>query len=252
MVGQFALKELEFRIALLPPIPRGTPIAEEWHARALAGPWLHADRLIDLWQVADGEDVPLAQAFRLLDIEAVHGAILRTLGAKDYPASDPRYWFFPPLEDLLPELQQSAWLAALAGTLEVEAIKSVRGKRGKRYQVVLPVELERFEPDQELSRLVHDGVDEFIDVRVRQAPAEPVKAAWREPLSELELKAAVEEVARAYPSGARPSLDEEVLPALKARLRRSDLPRQVARDALKNYAPQLKGHRGYRSTKSPS
>ena len=51
MAGQFALKELEACIALLPPISR---------AVHLAGPRLYADRLVDLWRVADGEDVPLA------------------------------------------------------------------------------------------------------------------------------------------------------------------------------------------------
>jgi hypothetical protein len=252
MTEQFAVKELKARIALLPAISRGAPISEAWSARALAGPWLHADRLIDLWPVADGEDVPLAQAFRFLDIEAVHGAILRALGAKDYPASDPRYWFFPPLEDLLPELRELSWQAMLVGALKVEAIKSVQGKRAKRPRRVPPIELPRVAADWELARLVRDGADAFIEVRVRRATAEPVKEAWRPHPSEGELRGAVEEVARRYQSGARPSFDDEVLPALKAHLRRPDLPRQTGRDAWTKYAPHLKGQRGYRSTKSPS
>jgi hypothetical protein len=46
------LAELEFRIAQLPPISRGTH---------LGGPTLHAARLAALWQADD--DVSLAQAF---------------------------------------------------------------------------------------------------------------------------------------------------------------------------------------------
>jgi hypothetical protein len=50
--------ELEWRIALLPPISRGI----------FKGPHLHAARLIELWKVGD-DSVPLAQTFRLLDAE---------------------------------------------------------------------------------------------------------------------------------------------------------------------------------------
>jgi hypothetical protein len=242
MTGQFAVKELN-----LPPISRGAPISEAWPARALAGPWLHADRLIDLWQVADDEDVPLAQAFRLLDIEAVHGAILRTLGANDYPASDPRYWFLPPLEDLLPELHELSWQAMLAEEFEVEAIK---GLHGTRPRTVLSVELPRLTPDWELSRLCRNGEDKFIHVRVRRRPAEPgPKKAWRQPISKTDLKAATEAIVQACEPGAQLS-ESDFWDKLKERTGRSDLPRQDARTALNEYAPQLKIQPGYHSVKS--
>src|SRR5262249_58306496 len=176
MVDSLPLAELEFRIALLPAISRGAH---------LAGPTLHARRLVELWKVDDNDDVPLAQAFRLLDTEAVAGAILRTVMAGEYPG-DRRHWIFPPLADLLPELQELAWQAMLDGALLVEAIKGVRGTRPR---VVLLAELPRLRPDWRLSRLVRVGCDgcdgeigrggrdEFIDVRVRRPPAEPVKKA---------------------------------------------------------------------------
>jgi hypothetical protein len=122
------LAELEFRIALLPPISRGAPVSEEWPARALAGPWLHAERLVELWKT-DGV-VALAEAFRLLDVEAVAGVILRTVVAGDYDnKGDPRHWHFPSFTDLLPPLREAAWQEAVAGKLVLEAIKGVRGKR---------------------------------------------------------------------------------------------------------------------------
>src|SRR5512143_2448860 len=97
MADPLASAELELRIALLPPISRGAH---------LNGPALHARQLVKLWEVNGDEDVPLTQAFRLLDVEAVTGAILRTLvmADKDYPA-DLCHWTFPSLPDLLPELQ---------------------------------------------------------------------------------------------------------------------------------------------------
>jgi hypothetical protein len=67
-MGELPLAEIEFRLALLPPISRSAH---------LAGPKLHAERLIALWK-ADGE-IALAEAFRLLDVETVAGVILRTV-----------------------------------------------------------------------------------------------------------------------------------------------------------------------------
>lgn len=70
--------ELGFNILLLPPISRGAH---------LDGPLLHAQRLVELWQLDSNDDIPLAQAFRLLDVETIAGAILRTLvAADDYPS----------------------------------------------------------------------------------------------------------------------------------------------------------------------
>jgi hypothetical protein len=237
--------ELEFRVLLLPEISRSAH---------LDGPILQARRLADLWKVEGDDDLPLAQAFRLLDPEAIAGTILRTLYMfdKDYP-SDPRYWTFPSLEDLLPELRDLSWQLMLDRTLSVEAIKGVRGKR---HRTVLPAELLRLAPDWELSRLILDGRDEFIDVRVRRAPVEPAKRAWGEHPSKSEVEAAMVEVAKEYPSpqeyprdAPRPAFDE-VWAKLKARLG-DGVTRKQARDALKKY-PHLRGRRGYRSKgKSP-
>jgi len=229
--------ELEFRILLLPPISRGTH---------LDGPALHARRLVELWKVEGNDDIPLVQAFRLLEAPTVEGAIWRALymGDSDEPDSGTS-WQFPSLEELLPELRQLSWQAMLDGTLAVEAIKGVRGKWRRS---VLPAELPRLAPDWELSRLCLDKRDEFIDVRVRRPPAEPVKKSWRNLPSQKELNGAMDEIAGDYPQGARPSF-KEVWGKLKERW--PDFPRDPARKAIKDYAPQLRVRRGYHpSTKS--
>jgi hypothetical protein len=226
--------ELELRIALLPPISRGTHFG---------GPALHARRLVELWKVDPGVDVSLAQAFRLLDVNAVEGAIWRALGAQEY-AGEPRHWTFPGIEGLLPELRELSWQDILGGTLITEAIKGVRGKR---HRTVLPAELPRLKPDWELSRLTVDGRDVFIDVRIRRAPSAPVKKNWREPSSEKVLKSVMQDIERPYPPDAKPPF-KEIFAALRDRL--PDLPRDVARNALIKYAPRLCGRRGYRGTKS--
>jgi hypothetical protein len=231
----FALSELWLRLASLPPISRATH---------LGGPALHARRLVDLWKVDDSDDVPLAQAFRLLDAGAIAGAILRTLAVRDYPG-DPRYWTFSDLEDLLPGLQDLCWQGMLDGTLLVEAN---RGREKPR--AVLPVELQRLQPDWRLSRLCLGERDEFVDVRVRRAP-DPVEPAQRRKRpSRAELKAAMEEIAREAARAPAPT-EQEVWNGLKARL--GQVSRQDARGAIAKYAPQLRGRRGYRSKrKSPS
>jgi hypothetical protein len=233
MADLLALAEIELRIALLPPISRGSH---------LGGPALHAQQLVALWGVAGDDDVPLAQAFRLLDVEEGTGAILRTLvmGDRDYPG-DTRHWTFPAFPDLLPELQGLSWQAMLEGRLLTEAVKGVRGKR---HRTVLPAELPRLIPDWELSRLTLDGRDDFIDVRVRRAPAEPVKKAWRWRPDNAAVRGAMKKVAQTYPPDARPSFDE-IWDRLKALL--PGVTRDVARKALKQYAPQLVGRPGYRS-----
>jgi hypothetical protein len=238
MADPLASAELELRIVLLPPISRGAH---------LNGPALRARQLVKLWGVNGDDDVPLAQAFRLLDVEAVTGAILRTLlmDDKDYPA-DPCHWTFPGFTDLLPELQELSWRAMLDGALLTEAIKSVRGKR---YRAVLPAELPRLTPDWELSRLTFGGRDDFINVRVRRAPAEPVKKAWRKRPNKAAVRDSMKQVAQTYPLDAQPPFSEiwdrlkELSPGVT---------REVAREALKQYAPHLVGRRGYRSkSKSP-
>jgi hypothetical protein len=235
MAEPFSLVELELRIALLPPISRGAH---------LAGPTLHAQRLVGLWGIADADSVPLIEAFRLLNAETVTGAVWRTAAARDYPG-DPRHWTFPDLEDLLLELRELAWQAMLAGTLLTEGIKGVCGKR---YRAVLPAELARLAPDWALSRLTRDGRDEFIDVRVRCPLAEPIKKAWREPISKAELRAAAEVIAETCGPGTRLS-ELEFWTKLKNQTGRPDLTRRDARTALDDYVPQLKIQSGYHRTK---
>src|SRR5262245_28916591 len=132
-MADLAAAELEFRIALLPPISRGAH---------LAGPRLQAERLVELWKVADADKVSLAQAYRLLGVTAVESVIWRLMGANDYPG-DAGYWAFPPVEELLPDLRELAWQEMLTGTLVTEAIKGVRGSRRR---TVLPAELARLTP----------------------------------------------------------------------------------------------------------
>src|SRR5262245_46151872 len=110
MAELLPLMEIEFQVALLAPISRGVH---------LAGPGLHAERLVELWQVDDGESVSLSQAWRLLSAQAVSGAILRAQASSEHGYSgDPRHWHLLALADLLPELQAAAWQAMLTGELE--------------------------------------------------------------------------------------------------------------------------------------
>jgi hypothetical protein len=222
--------ELELRIALLPPISRGVH---------LAGPRLHAERLIKVW-AADGE-VAFGEAFRLLDIETVAGVILRTVSANEYEG-DPRHWIFPPFADLLPALREAAWQEILAGKFVLEAIKSIRGRR---HQPLAPAALPRLTPDWELSRLTRDGRDEYIEVRVRPMPATDIPRPWQEKPSPDAIAAVAKAIAKAYPPpDARLSL-AKFWAALKDQLG-SSVTRIQALDALEKHAPHLRGRRGYR------
>jgi hypothetical protein len=78
--------------------------------------------------VAENDHVLLAEAFRLLDADAVAGAVLRGTVELEREG-DPRYWTFPTLEELLPALRELAWQRVLAGNLLVEGIEGIRGKR---------------------------------------------------------------------------------------------------------------------------
>jgi hypothetical protein len=238
MAEAIPLAELALRILILPPISRGAH---------LAGPKLHVQRLLDLWRVADGDAVPLVEAFRLVDdVEAITAAILRSAIAHEC-TGDPRYWAFASLEQMLPELRELTWHRMLAGALLVEGIKGIRGKR---HRAVLPAELPRLKPDWELSRLTCGENDEFIDVRVRHAPAEPVKKTWRNKPSDKDVAATMKQVAADYPSGAQPSV-KEIWFELEYQLT-EEVTRKQVREAIKNHAPQLRGRRGHRSTgKSP-
>jgi hypothetical protein len=193
------------------------------------------------------DDVPLSQAFRLLGVEAVAGAILRTalMSDHDYP-NDSVHWPLPPLKDLLPELNDAAWQAVLDGELQIEAVRYERGKIGLAARPVPLVELPRLEPDWKLSRLCRDDRDEWLDARVRRAPVELPK---REPKpKKSDLKIAMKEVAATYPPGAHPP-SEEIWRALDD-LAGPGVTRAQAREALAQYAPQLRSERG-RPRKSP-
>jgi hypothetical protein len=235
MAEPLPLAEIEARLMLLPPISRGAH---------LAGPQLHAERLIELWK-ADGE-VALAEAFRLLDVGTVVGVILRTVTAGDYDEGDPRHWHFPPFADLLPPLREAAWQEILAGKLVLEAIKGVTGRQ---HRPLAPALLPRLTPDWALSRLIRDGRDEYIEVRVRPIPATAIPRPWQGKPKREDVEAAASDIAKAYPPPAQLPF-EEFWAALKTRVS-PKVTRRQALDALEARAKHLQGRRGYKS-KSPS
>jgi len=227
-----ALAELELQVDLLELISRGAH---------LDGPIQQARRLVGLWKVDSGDDVPLAQAYRLLDAKPVAGVIRRTVGTEEYAdAGDPRYWIFPGLGSLEPQLRALSWQAMLDGELVVEAKPGVRGKR---YRAVSPAELVRLTPDWTVSRLLRDGVDVFIDARVRRPSPEVVKKTWRE---HPDRSAVVRAMAKIAESGSNPS-QQDLLSMLRVEF--PGLPRQMMRDAFPQ-VPQLRGRRGYRTKSS--
>ena len=234
MADDPGLIDLETTILLLPSISRGAH---------LDGPILHARNLIELWKLDSPSDaVPLTLAFRLLDVEAVARAVYRAAAAKDY-SSRPWDWDLPGAEAPLSELRAIVWRAMLAGTLITEGVK---GTRGKRYRTVLPTELPRLRPDMRLSRLCSGDCDEFIGVRVRRAPAEPIKQTWRSKPSETALQAFIEGIASNYPDARdRPEtrpLFEDLHDKVNAHFGVT-VPRDDLRAAL-DKVPQLKRERG--------
>jgi hypothetical protein len=215
------------------------------------------------------DDVPLSQAFRLLDVEAVARAISRTalISDNDYP-NDPIHWPLPPLNDLLPELHDAVWQALLDSELQIEAIPYERGKTGKIPCVIPSIELARLSPDWKLSRLCRGDLDEFVEARVRRAPADtPVETSTEPPVepeppaetsdeaprrqrpSRAQLKAAMEEIAQGYPKDAHPPPFKEIEAALK--IRHPGATRSQLREVVAKHAPQLHGERG-RPRKSPA
>jgi hypothetical protein len=154
---------------------------------------------------------------------------------------DPRHWVFPPLADLLPPLRALAWQEALAGKFVLEGIKGITGRR---HYPLTPALLPRLTPDWELSRLLRDGRDEYIDVRIRSMPAAALPRPWQggKP-SRNEIKAAVEDAAEAYSSENPPPFDE-FWTAVKIRAPRTT---QIQmRKALKEQVPHLHIARGQR------
>jgi len=229
-VDVLGVAEIELRIALLSPISRDAH---------LAGPQLHAERLIELWRSPDG-DVALTEAFRLLDVDAVAGVIWRTVTANEY-RGDSRHWIFPPLVDLLPPLRALAWEEALAGRLVLEGVK---GLTGRRHHPLAPALLPRLTPDWDLSRLTRDGRDEYIEVRVRSMPATDIPRPWQKKPSRDELKDAVEDAAEAYSSEDPPSFDEFWA---VVKIRAPGTTQIQMRKALKEQVPHLHRTRGQRA-----
>jgi hypothetical protein len=238
MAEAIPLAELALRVLVLPPISGGTHFAGP-----NCGPEQHARRLVQLWQVAESDHVLLAEAFRLLDVNAVTGAISRGMVELERE-SNSRYWTFPTLEELLPALRELAWQRMLAGDLLVEGIKGIRGKR---HRSVLLAELPRLSPKWELSRLTQGGRDEFIEVRVQRTPAELLKKAWREKPSDTDVRSALADVAKSYSPGARPA-EKEILGKVRDHRLGSGATREQVRDALKT--SPLHGRRGYRGSKT--
>src|SRR5215471_9208170 len=149
--------DLEFLTLLLPRLPRVSRAAH------LAGAALHARALIDLWRL-DGEadTVPLALAFRLLDVKTVERAFSRAAASDGFPGGADS-WGVPNAWSLLIELRACCWQAICSGVLQVEAIK---GLRGTKPRTVLSAELRGQVPDWILSRILRNGRDEFVDVCV--------------------------------------------------------------------------------------
>jgi hypothetical protein len=102
--------------------------------------------------------------------------------------------------------------------------------------------------------------DEFIDVRVRRAPAEPaepVKATWRNKPSQKKVEDAMVEIAKGYlpaeeyaKGATRPPLDE-IWGKLKQETGSKAVTRRQAQNALQNRAPHLRGQKGYSKKKYP-
>jgi hypothetical protein len=220
--------DLEFLTLLLPRLPRVSRAAH------LGGAALHARALINLWRL-DGETdtLPLTLAFRLLDMEAVEGAFSRAAAADGFPGGA-HIWGIPNAWTLLIELRACCWQAICDGTLQVEAIKGLRGTKPRTVQ---PAELQGLVPDWILSRFLRNGRDEFVAVRVRRAPPEPAQDA---------IRAAVEKIARPYrlPGARHPSF-AEFREQLSAELG-IDVPQRMAQAILRTHAPDLRLGRGRR------
>jgi hypothetical protein len=149
---------------------------------------------------------------------------------------------------LLPSLRETAWQEILAGKLVLEAIKGVTGRQ---HRPLAPVLLPRLTPDWGLSRLIRDGRDEYIEVRVRPMPATAIPRPWQGKPSLADVEAAARAVAEAYPPPAQLPF-QEFWAALKVRVGPKVTKRQ-ALAALEARAKHLKGRPGYsRKGKSPS
>jgi hypothetical protein len=219
MAEALPLAEIELQILLMPPISGGAH---------LGGPTLHAERLVALWAVDDGDDVPLSDAFRLLDVPSVAGVLLRATVER----GDARYWPFPSLMELLAPLREVAWQEILAGRLVVVP----RGRRA------LPAaELPGFVPDWQHSLLTRPRADRvYAGVRVGRLPP----AAEPQPkLSLKEIKDALSEILKAEPT----LFGEKLENALRAK----GTTREKARKAIKAWAKDTVRARGEKTRKSP-
>jgi hypothetical protein len=224
-LASLPLAEVEARLMLLPPISRGT------HLR---GPTLYAERLVELWRASD--DVALSEAFRLLDASSVAGVLLRAVVNDDPPprSADRRYWKFPALTELLPTLREQVWQRVLAGRFMVEGIPR---ERGKQHRPLSPSELPRFSPDWQMSRLIRDGRDAYVQVRVSHSPpVAPVKR-WRKPPTQKDIKDALLDPEQGLLKTA-PTLSGERLENALCKRLGERMTRQKARNAIKRWAPQ--------------
>jgi hypothetical protein len=221
------LFEIAAAIAFLEPISRGVH---------LAGPRLHAERLVELWR-AEGP-VPLAQAFRLLNVSAVEGAIWQTMNAIG-EFGNSRHWQFPEIEQLLPALRDLVWQEILAGRLVTEAITD----KGRSCALV-PAKLQFLEPDWPDSRLRREGRLEFASAEVKrpQPAAVPLRQA-----SEAEIGRCIAKIVKEWP-GAKPPEEDDLLKMVKAKLG-AGVQRSRLRAAKKTNAPQWVLPRGRPSKK---
>jgi hypothetical protein len=103
----------------------------------------------------------------------------------------------------------------------------------------------RLEFDFEEGAASGESLPPLIDARLHRvphadvlAPAALIKASWRDRVSKADLESAMKDIAKSY-DGKQPPTFNDVWSKLKA-LFGPDFPRDAARGALRDYAPQLK------------
>jgi hypothetical protein len=87
-------------------------------------------------------------------------------------------------------------------------------------------------------------LEQHVNVESSDKPLTLMQRSGRKSPSVIDLKPTTEDIAKAYPPGATPPF-KEVMGKMKAHW--PDLTRDVARRALKTFAPQLRGRRGYKT-----
>jgi hypothetical protein len=227
-----------FKIAFLEPISRGVH---------LAGPRLHAERLVKIWHTE--EAVRLEQAFRLLDVSLVESVIWRTMNEIS-EFGDECHWQFPEFEQLLPPLCDQVWQETLNGRLTIEGTTA----DGKRHGL-LPAKLQFLKPDWPTSRLHSEGHLKYVEVTVKR-PAVSVSPSPRKVVSDAELGRCIQQIVTDW---ANPTEDikrvvkdwkadkqpeeSELLELVRTRLD-ARISRKRLRLVMKNHAPQWVRERG--------